>query len=114
MWTEEQEREAVQMIEHEMNTRIKERGKFVDGHQGYAVILEEVEEAEAELEGVKAATDALKKAVFQENDEIAFSLADSIYRYAKNGMLELMQVAAMAGKYMESFKVVEDVKETAG
>ena len=104
MWTTEQEDAAVALIEREMQTGIKNRGMFPTQHDGWAVILEEAEETQVETANMMAAVDALKTAVFQDNDDIAYELADSVLRYAKKTMLEAMQTAAMAMKYMESFK----------
>lgn len=92
MWTTEQE---VAAIAREMQTGIREHGLFVDEHQGWAVILEEAEEAQAEQDNMLAAVNAMKRAVFQDN---------SGFTYTKRDMLEMMQTAAMAAKYMESFK----------
>ncbi|MDO5549423.1 MAG: hypothetical protein Q4F79_13185 [Eubacteriales bacterium] len=107
MWTTEQEAAAVALIEREMQTGIKNHGLFVDAHQGWAVILEEIEEAQEQMEYMIVAVDAMKKAVQQDNDDIAYDLAHSIFTYAKKAMLESMQAAAMAEKYMESFKEQE-------
>lgn len=104
MWTQEQENGVYELIEREAQTGINAHGVFVDAHQGLSVIEEEADETKEEYKKMKASVKAMRKAVFEDNDDVAFDLAYSVYRYAKLTMLEAMQTAAMAMKYMVSFE----------
>jgi hypothetical protein len=80
-----------------------ENGKeFVDMHQGYAVLLEEVQEAKEELDRV----DQKLKLVWgaTRRDEYPEEAIQMLNHYAKLVACEAIQAAAMAQKFMNSFK----------
>lgn len=76
--------------------------KFNSMHEGYAVILEEVQEAEEELERVKQKL----KFVWGHTRQDVYSVQaiEMLNHYAKLLACEAVQVAAMAQKFMDSFK----------
>lgn len=79
---------------------------FNSPHEGYAVILEEYEEAQEALEQVKSSLDVLWEKV-KGIDIACFlekkTLPMAIYEDAINAACEMAQVAAMLLKYEMSF-----------
>jgi len=73
---------------------------FQSAHEGYAVILEEVEEVEAELEEIKFAMKKLWRIIKYNETDLA--RIDSMKRYATNLAAEAIQVVAMCNKFKES------------
>ena len=93
-------KEAVKVLMHEEYERAAERfgEKFHSPHGAYAVILEEKEEADFELENMQRAMDCFWRRVKWNNAEYYKCSLTSIERYALNAACELIQVAAMAYK----------------
>ena len=77
---------------------------FNSRHEGYAVLLEEVEEAEWDMEAVRSATDSLWHAIKR---DMPIPVA-GVKNYAVRLACEAIQVAAMCDKFSD-FK---DSKET--
>lgn len=84
---------------------------FNSPHEGYAVILEEYEEAHEALEQVKSSLDVLWERV-KGIDIACFlkkkTLPMAIYEDAINAACEMVQVAAMLLKYEMSFPHIEE------
>ena len=78
---------------------------FNSPHEGYAVILEEVEEAEDEIGFIRRYNE-LAWGEIKHNDYATRHIV-RIKEYAINLAAEAIQVAAMAEKYIESFKAKE-------
>lgn len=77
-------------------------GPFASAHEGYAVILEEVQEAEDELEAAKLSLDCLWNAIRKDKAaDVQRSCAKPIEKVALRLAGEAVQVAAMARKFME-------------
>lgn len=79
---------------------------FNSPHEGYAVILEEYEEAQEALEQVKSSLDVLWEKI--KGNDVTYFLVDktmamTIYEDAINAACEMAQVAAMLLKYEMSF-----------
>lgn len=72
--------------------------QFNSKHEGYAVLLEEVEEAEWDMEAVKSATDSLWSAI--KSDMPSISVA-GVKHYAVRLACEAIQVAAMCDKFID-------------
>jgi nucleoid-associated protein YejK len=95
-------------VEEELERSYSEYGfgNFSSGHEGYAVIKEEVEEAEDELERVKKKLNWLWSAVRRnEYPEEALLL---LGHYAQLLACEAIQIAAMAVKYRTSLKTTKE------
>jgi len=81
---------------------------FNSTHEGYAVIKEEIEEAQDELENVSDNLSNIWDCI--KNNNLGGSMLNVKYlrTYAINLAAEAVQVAAMAQKYIDSFKEVEE------
>lgn len=93
-------KEVMELTEKELNEANKIHEKFHSEHEGYSVILEELEEAEEELnlckDYLKYLWDNLRKG------ESAEYFASTLKIAAANMACEAIQVAAMAQKYIDS------------
>lgn len=90
------------LVEEELAAAMEEHGSFASAHEGYAVLLEEVEEAEAELLALRALVADLWQGVKRDNAEGIWGAAEWIAQYAVNLAAEAVQVSAMAWKIMGS------------
>jgi len=94
-------RKAVETLAwEELQRASKIHPPFVDMHQGYAVIKEEIEECEEALTTIKTHLDYLWSNVRNDNLGVFKIEAKTIKRYAIELALEAIQVAAMAQKFM--------------
>lgn len=92
-----------QVVCHELRNIVKKYGPtYHSEHEGYAVLLEEVEEAGEAAEFMQ---DSLKRlwASIRANDFSNFELAQ-IHEYAKGLAEEAVQVAAVCERLMETVK----------
>lgn len=80
-------------------------GVFHSAHEGYSVLLEEVEEAQEEMESLGADMKSFWRMIREDNDTEAVNIADMMYQDAIRGAAELIQVAAVCKKFMESTEV---------
>jgi len=86
------------LIQEELERIIEEHGLFVDDHQAYAVIREEVEEAEDEIIILKESMDELWKRV--RNDDLDnLDIMESLQLHGIELIKEGVQVVACARKY---------------
>jgi nitrate/nitrite-specific signal transduction histidine kinase len=76
--------------------------KFNSMHEGYAVIMEEVQEAKEELDRAEQKLKLLWGAI--RRDEYPAEAIQMLHHYAKLVACEAIQVAAMGTKFMNSFK----------
>jgi hypothetical protein len=85
-------------------------GKFNSGHEGYAIIAEEVDELNDEINFLNSS-----KAVFWNNlkcNNIHINDIENIECFATNAIYEAIQVAAMARRYKSDMSgVVECIHE---
>ena len=90
------------IIEHcvdvELEAARKEHEEFHSLHEAYAVTLEEVEEAEIEMEAVKYYLDYFWDDTKADNAEAADKRLKNLEQVAVNLAAEAVQVAAMARK----------------
>lgn len=83
--------------------RIKEKyPMYANAHEGYAVLLEEIEEAQEMLKGIESYTAMLWEAVKNDNHKEIKRTLTKIGNFAINGCAELVQVAAVTQKFAES------------
>ena len=102
-------RKAVEtLVCEELQRASKIHPPFVDMHQGYGVIKEEIEECEEALTTVKAKLDYLW--IYVKTDDLkGFRFeAKLIKKYAMELALEAIQVAAVAEKFMDILDSVEE------
>ena len=74
---------------------------FNSVHEGYAVLLEEVEEAKAEIERIEVYLNSLWLAVKRDYNKSCFASAYNVKRAAVRAMQELVQVCAMCDKFCD-------------
>ena len=90
------------IIEHcvdvELEAARKEHEEFYSLHEAYAVTLEEVQEADEEMDAVKYYADVFWSCVKDDNAECADKQLKHIEDCAVNLAAEAVQVAAMARK----------------
>ncbi|MGH4125616.1 MAG: hypothetical protein ACREV6_22115 [Clostridium sp.] len=100
-------REAVKTLAwEELQRANKIHPQFVDMHQGYGVIKEEVEECEEVLKLIDINSKYLWRCVRTDNLEIFKIQAEVIRKHAIELALEAIQVAAVAQKLIS---IVEEV-----
>lgn len=89
------------LVQKELDSANKKFPLFRSAHEGYAVMLEEFEEARRELESAKDSLGNLWASV-KINDISSPVFAESVKEYAVNLAVEAIQTAAMARKFMDS------------
>ena len=84
--------------------------KYHSLHEGYAVLLEEVEEVEENIEHLKEEVYFMWKCIKRNNVKYGFSesLKDSFDIFIQNAIKELAQVGAVLMKIKNTFGDVED------
>ena len=93
------------LVKEEYDRASKQHGeRFNSPHEAYAVMLEELEEAEHEYENAR---DFLKEIWYQTKKDDLMScivLAKDIQQFAENAAAEMIQLAAMAHKARKGYK----------
>lgn len=90
------------LVEEELAAAMEEHPLFASAHEGYAVLLEEVEEAEVELKNSQNSLRLLWSGVKHDNPETVKLAANHAKYAAINLAAEAIQVAAMALKLLAS------------
>ena len=94
--------DVVTLVDKELESANKKFPMFRSAHEGYAVILEEIDEAQDEMDNLTGHMNLLWKTV---KDDSGFgSLLTAIQIRAESLACEAIQVAAMAKKFQESMK----------
>ena len=102
--------ESVKVLVQEEGTRsMIEHPLFNSTHEGYAVIKEEVEESTDELKYINEELNSIWHHTKNNRQDMALNHMKSLRADAINMAAESIQVAAMAQKFIDSFK--EDVNE---
>lgn len=86
------------LIEEELQAAMDEHGDFHSFHEGYAVLLEEVDEVEFAYNRVRCLMRLLWDYVRNDDDGQAVRMAQEILKEAQCAAAEAIQVAAMAQK----------------
>lgn len=94
--------DVVKLVDKELESANKKFPMFRSAHEGYAVILEEVDEAQDEMNNLNGLTNLLWKAVKVDSEVENFLVGIQIKAEAL--ACEAIQVAAMAKKFQESMK----------
>lgn len=95
--------ECAALIRAEMEEGINNHGLFASPHEGLAIIEEEIVEAYTDMNDIISIFHKMKSELFSDNTEEAEKSAEDIACSAKCLMIEAMQVAAMAEKYIKTF-----------
>ncbi len=91
------------LVQKELDSANKKFPLFSSPHEGYAVMLEELEEAECELSAVHNDVYNMWVAV-KVNDVSSIAFAEGVKENAIKLACEAIQVAAMAQKFMDSWE----------
>lgn len=84
------------LVDQELDSAITNHGTCNSPHEGYALIKEELEEAQGEMSLMSSSLGSLWRRV--KNDMLFYKDADDIYSFAINCACECVQVAAMSKK----------------
>jgi len=95
------------LVEEELAAAMEDHPLFASTHEGYAVLLEEVEEARDNMAHLDAATELIWDAVKHDNLLHIGALATQAVRIAIDLAAEAIQVAAMARKIKASIEKVK-------
>lgn len=97
------------LVEKELESANKKFPMFRSEHEGAAVLFEEIQESEADLDLIKADFTSLWNSVKRnwKNNEIL----KSIKQYSISLACEAIQVAVMAQKFVDSQKEMENQHE---
>lgn len=93
------ENQVRELVAVELSAANERFPQFHSCHEGYAVILEELEEAKAELEVAEAQTNNLWEHIKSNYD--GAGCAETVMKFAINAACEAIQVAAMCQKFLE-------------
>lgn len=93
-----------ELVTNEKERAGKEYGNFFHtAHEGYAIMKEEVEEANHDMSGCERLINDLWECVKKNDNGTAVMTAREIYRRACFLAMEAIQVAAMAKKFGDSY-----------
>ena len=95
------EPELRKLVDLELEAANRENPPFHSAHEGYAVILEEVEEARRELERVNACEASLWELIRTNRVWALLEVVDALENHAVRLAAEALQVAAMARKFQQ-------------
>lgn len=87
------------LIEDELNTAMRKCGKFNSVHEGYAVLLEEVEEMEEELKIIKDYMITIWIHIKANGNAVITNNLEVIEESAHRVIEESIQVSAMVKKF---------------
>lgn len=97
-------KDVEELVVKELNSANEQFPLFASLHEGYAVMLEEIEEAEFDLEQIKDEIYYIWQRIKKNENKGVTSLANCIKEYAVDLACEAIQVAAMAEKVIVSEK----------
>lgn len=92
------------LVEEELIAAMKTHPRFASAHEGYAVLLEETEEATEELTDLQRAIQQVWAGVRRDDATSINVWAAEAYRRAVDLAAEAIQAAAMAQKLMDNVK----------
>lgn len=95
------------LVDKEKTSAIKNHGYAHSDHEALALLQEEIWEAETEMQAVRIYGNLLKEQVYTDSDECVEKYVGEMKASAINAACELIQVAAMCDKFIESREVRE-------
>lgn len=90
------------LVDEELAAAMEQHGPFASAHEGYAVLLEEVEEASEEMERLRALMSCVWRAARRDDTVALGGFTVGVARAAIDLAAEAIQVAAMARKIQAS------------
>lgn len=96
------------LVDKEKTSAIKNHGYAHSDHEALALLQKEIWEAETEMQAVRIYENLLKEQVYTDSDECVEEYVGEIKVSAINATCELIQVAAMCEKFIESREVREN------
>jgi len=98
----------INMFEEEKTSANRNNPSFSSSHEGFAVILEEIEEFKEDSERIENVFSALWQDIKQ-NEEPKYQQqkARELMANVKDAILELIQVGAMASKLIDYLEIQE-------
>lgn len=96
-----------ELIQAELDRANEKFPQFASSHEGYAILLEEIEEAENEMNSIKSWLEELWEEIKLNDLEHQKIHIEDIQDRAKNAIEELIQVAAMCEKFSKLFEAAE-------
>lgn len=96
--------QVLKLADEESQRSMIKHPLFNSTHEGYAVLKEEVEEADIEMINIKFELDNTWGYIKRDKTENALTHIKSLKEYAINLAAESIQVAAMAQKFIESME----------
>lgn len=93
--------DVIRLVEKELESANKKFPRFNSAHEGYAVILEEMEEAGENLNNADILLKELWCGVKHNSVSLYMDDVAALKTEAINAACELIQVAAMAQKFMD-------------
>lgn len=94
------ENQVRELVAAELESANRQFPQFHSPHEGWAVMLEEVEEAESAIESVRVCMEILWKYYIRANDS-GVERVESIKEYAIQLACEAIQIGAMAQKNLD-------------
>ncbi len=103
-------KDVINLVYKELESANEKFPPFNSSHEGYAVIKEEIEEAEEQLIYTKEKLNVLWSNIKRNNIEFSLAHVYNLEELAINMAVEAIQVAAMAQKYIDSMEIINDEK----
>jgi len=101
---EELKVQVQKLSDEELKRAMVKHPLFFSKHQGYAIIKEEVEETELEMEAINISLSHFWNDIKENNGLRMLGNIEDLKEYAINLAAESIQVAAMCQKFIDSFK----------
>lgn len=93
------------MVAQELELARKDHGEFFhSAHEGYGVLMEELDEASEEAGAVKEYTKPILRSVRLEETRLLINWLELVEKHAALAACEYIQVGAMAAKMRESIE----------
>lgn len=99
--------EVLSLVTKELREANKVNPLFHSSHEGYAVILEENDEANLEMAAMEQGINTLWQAIKENNNPYAIKVTEITKRAAINLACEAIQVAAMCEKLLNFYGETE-------
>lgn len=93
--------DVIKLVDKELESANSKFPPFHSAHEGYAVMQEEVEEAQDEIDWCKIKLECAW-IIIKNDEDASLQEVEFLKEFAIQGAIELIQVAAMAQKFIDS------------